>query len=118
MLQIFRPGRYDGTSQPPTYSCRACGKVSPPQYNLAKAQGYVVASSSRSHSFEDHQPELELDKEREQHRSRTQSSPQMNCAKRQEVVQVVPLEQRIHLVQSDVADHDVVLGKQWLESLR
>ena len=56
------------------------------------------------------------DQERWQCRSKTQSVPQINCAKRQEVLQVVPPEQKIPLVQSDVAVHDV-LGKQWLEYL-
>ena len=77
-------------------------------------------SPSRSHSLEDHhQPELGFDAEHEQHRNRTQLVPQMNCVKRQEVLQVVPPVQKIPLVQSDdVAVHVVVLGKQRSESLR
>ena len=103
--------RHGGASQNPTCSYRACGRMSPPQCNQAKPHGYAVTFCSTSQSPEDHQLETVLGQEHGQCPSRIPLVPQ-NRAKRQDVLQVVPPEQKIPLIQSDVAVHDV-LDKRW-----
>ena len=94
--------RHGGTSQHPTYSYRARGKMSPPQCSQARVQGCVVASCSRSRCPEDHQPETVPGQEHGKGPSRIPLVLQMNCATRPEVLQVVLPEQKIPRVQSDV----------------
>ena len=90
-----------------------CGRWSPLRCSLARAQGYVCPYSAKRESLAHHLVEPVLVHVPWQYRSRTQLAPRKKSVMADLVEQRAGREEKLPLVQSDVADDEVDLDKGW-----
>ena len=90
-----------------------CGRWSPLQCSPARVQDYVYPYSAKRESLAHHLTERVLVHAPSQCRSRTLWAPRKKSVKADLVAQEVAREEKLPLVQSDAADHEVDLDMEW-----